>query len=150
MDGERDRLRSLLPLVVGVGGLGLAVALIVDGVQKNASCRRVDQDEDEVVIPNEDKEVKENANELPAGKTTPLSTAAPTANPSASPEEETQSATSSATSSVTSSATSSVALPAPKMNASDKRAIYKRAYEKARRRAPVDPRANAIARQMSV
>ena len=145
MDGERDRLRSLLPLVVGVGGLGLAVALIVDGVQKNASCRQVDKD----VTPNEDKEVEENANALAAGKTTPLSTATPAANPPASPEEENQSATSSETSSATSSATSSVALPEPKMSASDKRAIYKRAYEKARRRAPVDPRANAIARQMS-
>lgn len=146
MDGERDRLRSLLPLVVGVGGLGLAVALIVDGVQKNASCRQVDQDED--VTPNEDKEVEENANALAAGKT--LSTATPAANPPARQEEENQSATSSVTSSVTSSATSSVTLPEPKMSASDKRAIYKRAYEKARRRAPVDPRANAIARQMSV
>lgn len=32
-----DRVRSLVPLILGVGGLGLAVALLVDGVQRHTA-----------------------------------------------------------------------------------------------------------------
>ena len=128
MDEERHRVRSLIPLVVGVGGLGLAVAMIVDGVQKNAAASRLNQP-----VTTETGDAASSSEADKASLDERLDEALLEEVPLAedlAPEE----------------------IPAPKevpLSKLDKRSLYKQAYEKARRRAPIDPRASVVAKFQS-
>lgn len=136
MDEERGRIRSLLPLVVGVGGLGLAVAMIVDGVQKNAAAaRRVNQPVDHDTLETRAEDLA-----LPAETDEGLLDDAPLDDASLDKV------------SLAEEAPLPKEVPAPKevpLSKLDKRSLYKQAYEKARRRAPIDPRATMVARFQS-
>lgn len=134
MDEERGRIRSLLPLVVGIGGLGLAVAMIVDGVQKHATVSRLKQ-------PVEQDILEDRAEDASASPTTEVA---------ASLDEPLLDEESLDDASLAEEAPKEV--PAPKeipLSKLDKRLLYKQAYEKARLRAPVDPRASMVARFQS-
>ncbi len=164
MDEERGRLRSLLPLVVGVGGLGLAVAMIVDGVQKNAAAARLKQSVDETETGEEDTEAgdtlegtledteageeedteageeedteagEEEALPAPPAPPAPASSKPPKPSKPSKPQKPQK--------------PPAPASPKP-LSEVDKRSLYRQAYEKARRRTPVDPRATAVARLQS-
>lgn len=127
MDEERHRVRSLIPLIVGVGGLGLAVAMIVDGVQKNAAASRLNQPVttetgDATSSSEADKASLDERLDEALLEEVPLAKEAPEEVPAAKE------------------------VPLSKI---DKRLIYRQAYEKARRRAPIDPRASVVAKFQS-
>lgn len=137
-----ERVRSLLPLLLGVGGLGLAIALLVDGVQRHTVAAKQAAED----VPTEPAPAAEPAPATPAAEPAAAEPAPATAAEPAPAESSKRRHHSRRRHRHEGDSDDSDTRATVDDPVATKREAYERAYLRARSRAPVDPRALAVLR----